>query len=156
MAAVQSDGVPFAVAHEGRPLGVASFAQEALGVDEDLMGLSKDLHAAISQAFDGGSHICDAQIEESIRCACFQEQAHPADVKESQAGGLEAGEKASAKNVAEELDCSVQVSYTLRDLHEFHHGLLTDALRRSNRNTMQEGICWVGRNDTFPALVRPF
>jgi hypothetical protein len=66
---------------------VASFAEEALGVDEDLMGLSKDLHAAISQAFDGGSHIIDAQIEETTRCACFQEQAHPAGVEECQAGG---------------------------------------------------------------------
>jgi len=131
VAAVQTDGVPFTIADEGHPFGMTSLAEEAFGVDEDLVGISKDLHAAISQAFDGGPHIIDAQIQETARCACFKNKAHPTDVEEGQAGGVEAGEEVPAKNVAVELDRPVQVSYSLRDLHEFHLSLLSDALRRS-------------------------
>jgi hypothetical protein len=60
VAAIQSNSIPFAVADEGHPFDITSLPEEAVCIDEDLVGLREDIHHASSQILDGGSHVVDA------------------------------------------------------------------------------------------------
>jgi hypothetical protein len=116
----QADGVALGVLHKGHPLLHAGGPQTVVGMAEDDVRLSNDLHSIGAQRFDRRPHVIDLQVDQRACCCLLEQQANCTCSEEQQARRIEEAGRFGVEQALVEGPRALQVIGVLCDLNDLH------------------------------------